>query len=73
MAQTCRLRLVVANDPRSYREAIATAIQRLQPDVEVMVVDVAGEQTWARDIDLAELLAIVDRTAALVGLGLYSI
>src|SRR5947199_7579665 len=41
MAQTCRLRLVVANDPRSYREAIATAIQRLQPDVEVMVVDPA--------------------------------
>jgi hypothetical protein len=120
MAQTCRLRLVVANDPRSYREAIATAIQRLQPDVEVMVVDpadladqvelwrphmvissvpvarpgdyplcwvalypagttqvavtVAGQQTWARDIDLAELLAIVDRTAALVGsMGLYSI
>jgi hypothetical protein len=39
MAQTCRLRLVVANDLRSYREAIATAIQRLLPDVEVMVVD----------------------------------
>ena len=120
MAQTCRLRLVVANDPRSYREAIATAIQRLQPDVEVMVVDptdladqvehwrphmvissvpvaraadcplcwvalyparttqvvvtVAGQQTWARDIDLAELLAVVDSTAALVGsMGLYSI
>src|SRR5437588_12172639 len=101
MDQTCRLRLVVANDPRSYREAIATAIQRLQPDVEVSVVDpadladqvelwrahmvissvpvarpgepgdyplcwmahypaqktqvvvtVAGQQTWARDIDL---------------------
>jgi hypothetical protein len=118
MAQTCRLRLVVANDPRSYREAIATAIQRLQPDVGVVVdpadladqveqwrphmvissvpvawagdyplcwvalypagktqvvVTVAGQQTWAHDIDLAELLAVVDRTAALVGLGLYSV
>ena len=120
MVQMRRLRLVVANDLRSYREAIATAIQRLQPDVEVMVVDpadladqvelwrphmvissvpvaragdsplcwvalypagktqvvitVAGQQTWARDIDLAELLAVVDRTAALVGsMGLYSI
>ena len=41
MAHMRRLRLVVANDPRSYREAIATAIQRLQPDVEVMVVDPA--------------------------------
>jgi hypothetical protein len=120
MTQFRRLRLVVANDPRSYRETIATAIQRLRPDVEVMVVDpadlgdqverwrphmvissvpvaragdcplcwvalyparktlvivnVAGQQTWARDMDLAELLAIVDRTAALVGsTGLYSI
>jgi hypothetical protein len=120
MAQTRRLRLVVANDPRSYRETIATAIQRLRPDVEIMVVDpadladqvelwrphmvissvpvawagdcplcwvalyparktqvvvtVAGQQTRARDIDLAELLAVVDRTAALVGSrGLYSI
>jgi hypothetical protein len=119
MAQMRRLCLVVANDPRSYRETIATAIQRLRPDVEVIVVDpanlgdqveqwrphmvissvavaraagcplcwvalypagktqvvvnVAGQQTWARDIGLAELLAVVDRTAALVGLGLYSI
>jgi hypothetical protein len=39
MAQVRRLRLVVANDPRSYREALATALQRLRPDVEVMVVD----------------------------------
>jgi hypothetical protein len=38
-----------------------------------VVVIVAGQQTWVRDIDLAELLAVVDRTAALVGLGLYSI
>ena len=39
-----------------------------------VVVNVAGQQTWARDIDLAELLAVVDRTAALVGsMGLYSI
>ena len=38
-----------------------------------VVVTVAGQQTWARDIDLAELLAVVDRAAALVGLGLYSI
>jgi hypothetical protein len=114
-----RLRLVVANDPRSYRETMATAIQRLRADVEVVVVDpaaladqvefwrphmvisnvpvvragecplcwvalypagntqvvvtVAGQQTWAREIDLAELLAVVDRTAALVGsMGLYS-
>ena len=110
MVQMRQLRLVVAHDLRSYREAIATAIQRLQPDVEVMVVDpadladqvelwrphmvissvpvaraagcplcwvalypaqktqvvvtAARQQTWARDIDLAELLAIVDRTAA---------
>jgi hypothetical protein len=115
-----RLRLVVANDPRAYREAIATAIQRLRPDVDVIVVDpadladqvehwrphmvissvpmaraggwplcwvalhparttqvvvtVAAQQTWARDIDLAELLAVVDGTAALVGsMGLYNI
>ena len=120
MAQPCRLRLVVANDPRTYREAIATAIQRMRPDADVIVVDpadladqvelwrphmvissvpvaragdyplcwvalypagkmevvvtVAGQQTWARDMDLAELLAVVDRTAALVGsMGLYSI
>ena len=119
MVQMRRLRLVVANDLRSYREAIAAAIQRLQPDVEVMVVDpadladqvelwcphmvissvpvtragecplcwvalypagktqvvvtIAGQQTWARDIDLAELLAVVDCTAALVGMGFYSI
>jgi hypothetical protein len=38
-----------------------------------VVVTVTGQQTWARDIDLAELVAVVDRTAALVGLGLYSI
>jgi hypothetical protein len=39
-----------------------------------VVVTVAGQQTRARDIDLAELLAVVDRTAALVGSrGLYSI
>jgi hypothetical protein len=115
-----RLRLVVANDPRTYRETIATAIQRLRPDVEVIVVDpadladqvelwrphmvissvpvarvgecplcwvalypaqkmqvvvtVAAQQTWARDIDLAELLTLVDCTAALVGsMDLYSI
>src|SRR5919198_1776457 len=120
MVQVRQLRLVVANDLRSYREAIATVIQRLQPDVEVMVVDpadladqvelwrphmvissvpvaragdcplcwvalypankalvvvnVAGQQTWAPDMELAELLAIIDRTAALVGsTGLYSI
>jgi hypothetical protein len=120
MAQPCRLRLVVANDPRTYRETIATAIQRLRPDLEVLVVDpadladqvehwrphmvissvpvaraggwplcwvalypagkmqvvvtVAAQQTWARDIDLAELLAVVDGIAALVGsMGLYSI
>ena len=119
MVQMRRLRLVVANDLRSYREAIAAAIQRLQPDVEVMVVDpadladqvelwrphmlissvalarsgecplcwvalypakrtqvvvtVAGQQTWSRDIDLAELLAVIDCTAALVGMGFYSI
>ena len=120
MAQPCRLRLVVANDPRAYREAIATAIQRLRADVEVMVVDpadladqveqwrphmvissvpvarvedcplcwvalypagkaqvvvtVAGQQTWARDLDLAELLALVDCTAALVSsMDLYNI
>ena len=119
MVQMRRLRLVVANDLRSYREAIAAAIQRLQPDVEVMVVDpadladqvelwrphmvissvpvtragecplcwvalypagkaqvvvaIAGQQTWARDIDLTELLAVLDCTAALVGMGFYSI
>jgi hypothetical protein len=119
MAQPCRLRLVVANDPRSYREAIAPAIQHLRPDIEVIVVDpadladqverwcphmvissipvtragesplcwvvlypagkaqvvvtIAGQQTWAHDIDLAELLAVVDCTAALVGMGFYSI
>ena len=119
MVQPCRLRLVVANDPRTYRETIATAIQRLRPDLDVIVVDpagladqvelwrphmvissvplaraadcplcsvalypaqktqvvvtLAGQQTWARDIDLAELLAVIDRTAALVGMGLYSI
>ena len=120
MVQMCRLRLMVANDPRSYREAIAPVIQRLQPDVEVMVVDpadlaeqvelwcphmvissvpvarpgdsplcwvalypagqtqvvvtIAGQQTWARDIDLAALLAVVDRAAALVSsMDLYNI
>jgi hypothetical protein len=113
MVQTCRLRLVVANDPRSYRETIAPTIQHLRPDIEVMVVDpadladqvelwrphmvissiavaraagcplcwvalyparktqvvvnVAGQQTWAPDLQLAEVLAIVDRTATLVG------
>ena len=119
MAQTGRLRLVVANDLCSYRETLATAIQHLRPNVEVIVVDpadladqverwrphmvissvpvaraggwplywvalypagktqvvvaIAGQQTWARDIDLAELLAVVDCTAALVGMGFYSI
>jgi hypothetical protein len=35
---------------------------------------VAGQQTWARDIDLAQLLAVVAHTAALVGSrALYSI
>jgi hypothetical protein len=104
---------VVATDLRSYREAIATAIQRLRPDADVIVVDpaeladqvqlwrphmvisgvpvaragdcplcwvalyparktqvvvnVAGQQTWAPDLQLAEVLAIVDRTATLVG------
>ena len=120
MAQTCRLRLVVANDPRAYREAIAPAIQHLRPHVDVMVVEpadlagqverwrphmvissvpvaraggcllcwvalypaqktqvvvtVAAQQTWARDLDLAELLALVDCTAALVSaMDLYNI
>jgi hypothetical protein len=113
MVRMRRLRLVVANDLLSYREAIATALQRLRPDVDVRVVDpaeladqmvrwrphmvissvqvaragdwplcwvalyparttqvvvnVAGQQTWAADLDLAELLAVVDRTASLVG------
>ena len=44
MAQTRWLRLVLANDPRSYREAIATAIQHLRPDVVVVVV-VSASQT----------------------------
>jgi hypothetical protein len=103
---------VVAADLRSYREAIATAIQRLRPDTDVIVVDpaeladqveprrphmvissvpaaragdcplcwvalnparktpvvvnVAGQQTWAPDLQLAEVLAVVDRTATLV-------
>jgi hypothetical protein len=39
-----------------------------------VVVTVAGQQTRARDMDLAELLAVVDRTAALVrAMDLYSI
>src|SRR3954469_19326672 len=42
MAQTRRLRLLVANDLCSYRETIATAIQHLRPDVEVIVVDPAA-------------------------------
>ena len=39
-----------------------------------VVVTLAGQQTWARDMDLAELLAVVEGTAALVrSMGLYSI
>jgi hypothetical protein len=39
-----------------------------------VVVTVAGQQMWARDMDPAELLAVVDCPAALVGsMGLYSI
>jgi hypothetical protein len=34
-----KLRILVANEPRSYREAIAGALQSLRPDAEVLTVD----------------------------------
>jgi hypothetical protein len=37
-----RMRILVANEPRSYREAIAHAIQALKPGAEVIVVEPAA-------------------------------
>ncbi len=34
-----RMRVLVANEPRSYREVIAAAILRLRPDCDVITVD----------------------------------
>jgi hypothetical protein len=34
-----KLRILVANEPRSYREAIAGALQGLRPDAEVLTVE----------------------------------
>jgi hypothetical protein len=34
-----KLLVVMANEPRSYREAIAAALQTLKPNVEVVVVE----------------------------------
>ena len=35
----CGLRILLANEPRSYREAIAGAFRVLKPTAEVFVVD----------------------------------
>jgi hypothetical protein len=34
-----KLRILVANEPRSYREAIADALQELRPNIEVVVLE----------------------------------
>lgn len=34
-----KLRALVANEPRLYRETIAAALQELEPDIEALVVD----------------------------------
>ncbi len=34
-----RLRMVVANDPRSYREVMAGTLRTLRPDVEVILIE----------------------------------
>lgn len=34
-----RLRMVVANDPRSYREVMAGALRALRPEVEVILIE----------------------------------
>ena len=104
-----RTRLLMANEPRAYREVIAEAVRDLRPDVEIMtvepveiddsitgfrpdmvicsvatervkksvlvwvelypefsqqsVISVKGETSQVEDIQLADLLAVVDRAA----------
>ena len=38
-SKVCRMRIRVANEPRSYREAFARVIQTLRPHIETIAVD----------------------------------
>ena len=42
LGQRHRMRILVANEPRAYREAIAHAIQALKPGAEVIAVEPAA-------------------------------
>ncbi len=59
-----KLRVMVANEPRSYREAIATTFQLLRPDVEVAIAE--PEAIDAETARLTPHLAICSRLTASV-------
>ncbi len=42
MGRSGAMRVMIANEPRAYREVIAAAFQRLRPHVEVSVVEPVG-------------------------------
>lgn len=62
-----RTRVVVANDPRSYREAIAGVFRSLRPDVEVLVIEPVALD--ARVEDLSPDLVICSRLTPAVRRG----
>jgi hypothetical protein len=45
-------RILVANEPRSYREAMAIAIEALLPDAEVLVFDPVWLEAQVTDLDV---------------------
>ncbi len=106
------MRLLVANEPQAYRQVIAAAVQKLRPDIEVSLINLAedldsqvlyllpdmilcsrltpvvessssawvllypegetknvisidGQRTTSADLEFEELLAVIDRVAAL--------
>ncbi len=106
------MRLLLANEPQSYRQVIAAAVQKLRPDIDVAVsvlpddldcellrllpdmivcsrltpvvessssawvllypdgetktvISIDGQRTTSADLEFDELLAVIDRVAAL--------
>jgi|SRR5215211_597238 len=49
-------RILVANEPRSYREAVAIAIEALLPDAEVLVFDPESLEAPVTDLDVDFML-----------------
>ena len=65
-----RTRVVLANDPRSYREIIASALQALRPNIEVLMIE--PESLDDLLVSLSPDLVICSRLTAAVDEGARS-